>query len=159
MINVMACPYPDLEPIFSLVKYVISIVSVIIPIILIVMGIIDLSKAVMGKDEGEIKKNQSIFVKRIIYAVAIFFVYTIVVLVMNLVDKYIGEDANSWVDCFGGKYKTPSETSQEKAERYCKDVIATQKDECVSCYIVNNFNAVYREGVHIGKCDTTIAIQ
>ena len=108
MINFLACPYPDLAPIFSLVKYVISIFAVVIPIVLIVLGIIDFSKSVMAKDEGEIKKNQGIFIKRVIYAVAIFFVYTIVTLVMNLVSKYIDEDANSFLQCFNGEYSESS---------------------------------------------------
>ena len=108
MINFLACPYPDLAPIFSLVKYVISIFAVVIPIVLIVLGIIDFSKSVMAKDEGETKKNQGIFIKRVIYAVAIFFVYTIVTLVMNLVSKYIDEDANSFLQCFNGEYSESS---------------------------------------------------
>ena len=39
---------------------------------------------------------------------AIFFVYTIVTLVMNLVSKYIDEDANSFLQCFNGEYSESS---------------------------------------------------
>lgn len=156
MLNFLACPYPDLAPIFSLIKYVISIVAVVIPIILIVLGIIDFSKAVMAKDEGEIKKNQGIFIKRVIYAVAIFFVYTIVVFVMNLVTEYIDEDANSWLECFNEKYVDGNVGSNyDRALNYCKSYEGAEKERCVSCYVDNNLNAVYRNG----KCDTTIAVE
>lgn len=106
MINILDCPYPDLAPIFSLIKYIISIVAVVVPIILIVLGTVDLSKAVMSKDENEIKKNQSIFIKRCIYAVLIFFVYTLVVFVMGLVSKYIDEDADNFIECFNENYES-----------------------------------------------------
>jgi len=100
MINILACPVKGLEPIFSLIKYLISIVSVVVPIILIVLGIIDFTKAVIAKDEKDMKTSQSMFIKRVIYAVAIFFVYTIVVFITNLVAKYFpNEGATDWMDC------------------------------------------------------------
>lgn len=132
MINILDCPYPDLAPIFSLVRYLISIVSVVVPIILIVLGIIDFSKAVMAKDEKDIKTNQSIFIRRVIYAVAIFFVYTIVVFITNLVGEYIDEGATSWLDCFNlnmikpddnsnNSNNTNNDNSKEMACYYCPD--------------------------------------
>lgn len=113
MINILeGCPYPDLAPIFSLVRYLISIVSVVVPIILIVLGIIDFSKAVIAKDEKDMKASQSIFIKRVIYAVAIFFVYTIVVFITNLVAKYFPkEGATSWLDCFNLNMIKPDDNS------------------------------------------------
>lgn len=110
MINVLACPYPTLEPIFNLIKYLLQIVSVVIPIILIVLGTIDLSKAVMAKDDSEIKKNQAIFIKRCIYALSIFFVYTLVMYIMGLVSKHIDPDADNFIECFSGDFeKAPVE--------------------------------------------------
>lgn len=61
------------------------IVQILIPIVLIVYGIIDLGKAVIASDEKEIKAAQSRLIKRCIYAALIFFVVTIVSLVMDIV--------------------------------------------------------------------------
>lgn len=76
-----------------------------IPIILIVLGTIDLGKAVIASKEEEIKKAQQMLIKRLIYAVAVFFVVTIVTLVFSLFST-TGEDSNltdvadSWLDCW-----------------------------------------------------------
>lgn len=74
------------------------IVQIGIPIILIVMGTIDLGKAVISSDEKEIKQAQSRLIKRCIYAVVIFFIVTLVSLLMNLVA--IGGEGSTWADCW-----------------------------------------------------------
>lgn len=76
-----------------------------IPIILIVLGTIDLGKAVIASKEEEIKKAQQMFIRRLIYAVAVFFVVTIVTLVFSLFsttgkDSNLTEIADSWLDCW-----------------------------------------------------------
>lgn len=107
MINILSCPAPynKLEPVFSLIVDIIGILKIAVPIILILYGMIDFSKAVLGKDETEIKKAQMMFVRRAIYAVAVFFVVTLVSLIMSLVAKYVHDNtdvnAESWIDCFG----------------------------------------------------------
>ncbi len=83
-------------------KGVYPLVQIFIPIILIVFGVIDLGKAVIASDEKEIKAAQSRLIKRCIYAALIFFVVTIVTLVMNIV-AYGGEtDVNTtdWKQCW-----------------------------------------------------------
>jgi xanthine/uracil permease len=75
----------NLAPLIKLVKFgLIPILQIGIPIILIVLGMIDLGKAVMAGKEEEMKKAQSALIKRCIYAVAVFFVVTIVTLLFNL---------------------------------------------------------------------------
>ena len=98
----------DLAPILKLVKHgLIPILQIGIPIILIVLGMIDLGKAVMAGKEDEMKKAQSALLKRCIYAVAVFFVVTIVTLIFNLFatsGATDGEDGikgtASWSDCW-----------------------------------------------------------
>ena len=97
----------DLAPVIKLVKNgLIPILQIGIPIILIVLGMLDLGKAVMASKEDEIKNAQKMLIKRVIYAVAIFFVVTIVTLVFNLLvtsGATEGTDANvtSWTECWG----------------------------------------------------------
>ena len=66
------------------VSSVLTIIQIVVPILLIIFGSIDLMKAVMAGKEDEIKKSQGTFVKRAIAAVIVFFIPTIVGLLMNL---------------------------------------------------------------------------
>lgn len=94
-----------LGPIVRLVKKgVFPIVQIAIPILLIALGTVDLGKAVISSDEKEVKKAQSTLVKRCIYAIAIFFMVTLVSIVMNLVataqDSNVGNNSSSWASCW-----------------------------------------------------------
>lgn len=93
-----------LKPVVQLIKKgVIPIVQIGIPIILIVLGTVDLGKAVIASDEKAVKSAQSMLIKRAIYAVAIFFITTIVTLLMSIVAS--GADSseaktNLWAKCW-----------------------------------------------------------
>ena len=60
------------------------IIQIGIPIILIIMGSIDLGKAVLSSDDKEIKGATGRLIKRAIAAVAVFFVTTIVTILMDM---------------------------------------------------------------------------
>lgn len=93
-----------LAPIVSLIKKgVFPIVQIGIPIILIVLGTVDLGKAVMASDEKQVKAAQSQLIKRCIYAVAIFFVTTIVTMLMSIVATGADKDetnTSGWAKCW-----------------------------------------------------------
>ncbi len=92
-----------LEPIVKLIKKgVFPIVQIVIPLVLIVFGTIDLGKAVISSDEKAIKSAQSMLIKRCIYAAAIFFVTTIVSLLMGIVATGADSEANvkGWASCW-----------------------------------------------------------
>ena len=78
------------------------LVQIFIPIVLIIYGIIDLGKAVIASDEKEIKSAQSRLIKRVIYAALIFFVVSIVSVVMNIVAMGASDDVNTtnWAQCW-----------------------------------------------------------
>ena len=104
----MAVDCEPLMPIIRLVRDgVISLIQIGIPILLIVLGTIDLGKAVIASKEDEIKNAQKMLVKRAIYAVAVFFVVTIVTLVFSLFASTGDEDlenvSNSWTKCWNEK--------------------------------------------------------
>lgn len=65
-------------------KALVDVVKVLIPILLVAYGMIDLTKAVMSNDEKVMKEAQSRFIKRIIYAVVIFFIVAIVQLIFGM---------------------------------------------------------------------------
>lgn len=98
----MQCTY--LNPIISIIKTVLSIVQWAIPIILIVIGTFDMMKAVIASKEDEIKAAQKLLIKRVVYAVVIFLIPTIVYFVFNIVSNTDGIDGtgNFW-DCWNPK--------------------------------------------------------
>ena len=75
-------------------------IQIVIPILLILWGMLDLGKAVMAQKEEEIKKGQQTFIKRIVAAAIVFFVLTIVKLMIGLVadDKSSTETLTTCID-------------------------------------------------------------
>ena len=98
---------PDLLPLIKFLHYgLLPIIQIGIPIILIVMGSIDLGKAVLSSDDKEIKGATTKLIKRAIAAVAVFFVGTLVSLVMGMFASSGADDSNNiegtsnWKDCW-----------------------------------------------------------
>ena len=93
-----------LTPIVKIIKNgVFPIVQIGIPILLIVFGTNDLGKAVISSDDKEVKQAQSRLIKRCIYAVAIFFITTLVSIIMSLVATGADSDetnTSGWAQCW-----------------------------------------------------------
>ncbi|MBQ6494475.1 MAG: hypothetical protein IJI49_00570 [Bacilli bacterium] len=90
-----------LAPAIRIIKAIINIIRWGIPILLIVFGTIDLAKAVVAGKEDEMKKAQNTFIKRLIYAIAVFLVVTLVSFVMGIVSKNANGDDTAiscWTD-------------------------------------------------------------
>lgn len=95
---------PSILP--NIVHMIVLIIKIAVPIGLIIFGMMDLGKAVMASKEDEIKKAQQLFIKRIIAAVLVFFVVSIVQLTFSLLnsadeseDLKAGSVSNC-IDCF-----------------------------------------------------------
>ncbi len=80
----------------STISMIILLIKIVVPILLIVFGMLDLAKAVMAQKEDEIKKGQQTFIKRLIAAVVVFFIITIV----QIVIKYVSGGDASVTSCF-----------------------------------------------------------
>ena len=94
----------SLVGILAFIRAIINIVKIGIPIILIILGMLDIGKAVVASDEKEVKAATKMLTRRAIYAVAIFFVVTIVQLVFGLLASTNSNemDNNSeWAKCIG----------------------------------------------------------
>lgn len=103
MDNVLDKPCGGLDPIVRIIKNgVFPIVQIGIPILLIVFGMIDLGKAVISSEDKEVKQAQSRLIKRCIYAVAIFFIVTLVTIIMSLVATGAEDGTNTagWAECW-----------------------------------------------------------
>ena len=88
------CSNPDLLSLIALVRKILVILQIAIPIGLLIFGTMDLGKAVMAGDEKEIKAATGILIKRVIAAVAVFLLFTIV----SVVTGWVGGD--EWKACW-----------------------------------------------------------
>lgn len=67
----------------NIIHYIYLGIQIIVPILLIVFGMIELAKAITAQKEDEIKKAQSSFLKKLVIAVIVFLVFTVVQFVFN----------------------------------------------------------------------------
>ncbi|MCM1370349.1 MAG: hypothetical protein NC181_00450 [Clostridium sp.] len=93
--NISWCMTEEIEVIQNIISTVILIVQIAIPILLIIFGMIDLGKAIVASKEDDIKKGQSIFIKRLITAIIVFLVIWIVKVVVRLVSSNTNTEANN----------------------------------------------------------------
>ena len=86
--------------IWQIVGIALLIFKIVIPILLIVLGIIDFIRAMMGSKDDEIKKSARSLLMRAIAGVVIFFIPTIVSLVMGLISNFNDSGAaEDWQVC------------------------------------------------------------
>lgn len=103
--NISTNPFIDCVSLFAgeegkklkkILNLAINIIKILIPIILIGLGIMDFAKAIFSGSEDNMKKVQAKFIKRVIIAVCIFLIPSIITFILeifNLVwDKNISTD-------------------------------------------------------------------
>lgn len=91
--------FPAIIP--KLSSYAVSLLKTVAPIVLIIASIISLAKSMTAGKEDEIKKAQSILVKRIIIFALIFFTITIVqFLVLRVADESEQGNLSNCLSCF-----------------------------------------------------------
>ncbi len=80
---------------------VFPIIQIAIPIILLVLCTFDLGRAVIGNDDKENKKLLKRIIRRLVYAILIFFFITVVDLVFTMVGSITeNEDLIRWSQCW-----------------------------------------------------------
>ena len=80
---------------------VFPIIQIAIPIILIVLCTFDLGKAVIGSDDKENKKLLKRIVRRLVYALLIFFFVTVINLLFSMVGSITeNEELIRWSNCW-----------------------------------------------------------
>lgn len=91
MFNVLVDCSSIPEEITSILGSIVTLIQIAVPILLVILGMLDLGKAVTSQKEDEIKKAQSILIKRLIYGVLIFLVIAIVKFILGIVGDSAGE--------------------------------------------------------------------
>jgi len=82
------------------VHTIIVVIKIAVPVLLVIFGMLDLFKGITAQKEDEIKKGQNLFIKRLISAAIIFFVISIVQLLVSFVagDEGIMTCANCFIN-------------------------------------------------------------
>ena len=85
----------------SVISTIVTVIKIGVPILLVILGMLDLGKAVMAQKEDEIKKGQSLFIKRLIAAVLVFLVVFVVqIFVRFIAEKDENKNVKSCINCF-----------------------------------------------------------
>ena len=74
--------------IWQIVGWVVLVFKILVPILLIILGMVDLGKAVVGSKEDDIKKATQSLINRAIAAIVIFFIPTIVAVIMSVIADF-----------------------------------------------------------------------
>ena len=98
-----------LKPFLNIVGYVVIIVKIVVPILLVVFGMLDVGKSVIASKPDEVTKNLKSFAMRCVAAVLIFFIPSIVSVLINAVaetgqsGEATGDNSNAnsnWLTCW-----------------------------------------------------------
>ena len=89
MLDILVCnlggtPVDASNALVQIVSLIVTLIKIAIPIILVLFGMIDLAKAVMSNDEKEMKGAQTKLIKRVVYAVLVFLVFSIVQILVGV---------------------------------------------------------------------------
>ena len=90
----------SLSPFLQLVGYVVTIIKIVIPLLLIIFGMLDVGKAVIASKPDEVTKSLKAFAMRCIAAILIFFIPSIVGVLLDAVYKTGETDASGWRCCW-----------------------------------------------------------
>lgn len=102
--NILGITCGQLAPIMRVLAYLLKLFKIAIPIILVVLVIVDFSKAVVASDEKKMNEAKNVALKRIVYALIIFLVPTIVSLLFKNLGSSLDNseltNATEWISCF-----------------------------------------------------------
>lgn len=102
---------------WQIVGYVLLVFKIVIPILLIIFGMLDLGKAVTQSDEKAITKATMALVRRAIAAVVIFFIPTLVGVIMGLVTGFTSKAESDYENCRKCITNPTGKTCNEAAEK------------------------------------------
>ena len=102
----------DIGFLVKIVANILKYLHYIIPMLLIVLIVYDMFKVFVGKADDKAKSDAfNIAVKRVIYAVIVFLIPSVLIFIFDKVDDLITRDNNlttnptTWVECFKEYYK------------------------------------------------------
>ena len=133
LINILdVCTEPEILKVILYIQIILKYVFIIVPIGLILMMGFDFFKNVTAGREEDMKKNLSLAIKRLIFCVCMFFVPTIVSLVVNIVNDSIEDFSVDYQSCLDNTkyidyYEKIAEEEKAKEEEDLNKKIEEQK--------------------------------
>ena len=76
------------------------LIQVAVPVVLVVMGSLDLFKGISAQKEEDIKKGQQMFIKRLIAAAIVFFVFAITKVIISFAADGTSSKILQCAECF-----------------------------------------------------------
>ncbi len=95
--------------VWLIVGKIFFIIKIVVPLLLIILGTIEVGKVVLSGDDKAISKTVSNLIKRLIAAVIIFFVPTLVKVLFAMVSEFseeMKEDASNCINCLTDPYNS-----------------------------------------------------
>ncbi len=113
-----------------------NIMKILVPVLLIVMASIDIGKALLSGDEKDMKEATTLMVKRLIAGLIVFFIPTIVDVILNNISNYSTSDyAYSKTK---GDYVICTKCFSSPSRANCEDAVANLSSATKSgCVRVN----------------------
>lgn len=89
----------DMLDIWRTVGNILLVFKIVIPLLLIIFGMIDLGKAVISSDDKAVSKAAKSLLNRVIAAVVVFFIPTLIGFIIGLVGSFDGEAKEAYDNC------------------------------------------------------------
>ena len=125
------CENSNVLSVILLIKDIIDLISVIVPIILIIIMSIDIFKMVVGSDVNDFSKRIKKIITRSIAAVLVFFVPTLVNLLLTMLNRDNYNESLCWVNANSSSiasYKSLEEARKVvEAEKIEEERIAAEE--------------------------------
>lgn len=121
------CEDPSILNLILFIKSLLEIIGIFVPILLIVMVTIDLVKIVMDASEKTIKASSKSMLNRIFAAIIVFFVPTLVNILMTRIDQESVESTACWTNANTetiAKYKQIKEAKKLAEQKEKQEQIA-----------------------------------
>lgn len=134
------CQNPDILRIILLLKKILNIVTIILPIALIIFLIIDLTKMIISGDNKQQGKTLKTIINRVIFAILIFFVPTIVNVTMTLISNAGINAGENYKTCFENATKSQIEYFQARQDEEDKKLEEQLKQELANKHNNNGNN-------------------
>ena len=138
LVNFLSCTcagVPIDDKLVGIVQLIYKAIQIGVPIILIIIGMFDMGKAITQQKEDEIKKAQSLLVKKAIAAALVFLMFSIVSLVLSVVGG--NDEGNvSCIKCLltgeGETTTTPTTSTTSNGSCYILSGVPTSRpnDPC-----------------------------
>ena len=102
------------DKIVDIIRFVYNAIKIGVPIILVVVGMFDMGKAITQQKEDEIKKAQTLLVKKAVAALIVFLMFAFAQLIVSLV----ADDKDTTISCIdsilNGKVTDQNENTQNE---------------------------------------------